>query len=310
MFDLEEINYRTVKDPKGFCEECESEYYHKIDVATDKIAANIKKSPIVLLAGPSGSGKTTTSIKLSESLEKKGIHMHYVSMDDYFTTVSDATTPKTEDGSYDFESPLCLDIELLNRHFDKLKAGEKILVPRYDFRKQARSVVPSKAIELKSNEAVVFEGIHALNDMITGRHPDAFKLYVSAQSDVEFRDVIVFKRTWFRLVRRMVRDYNFRGASSEATMSMWANVRRGEKLYISPFKVKADAKIDTSMECEIPVMNQTATKLFSQVPEGIDRYDELKQVFPAIQLFGSIDNEFVANDSLLREFIGGGIYDY
>lgn len=310
MFDLEEINYRTVKDPKGFCEECEAEYAHKIDVATDKIIKNLKQSPIVLLAGPSGSGKTTTSIKISEALEKKGVHMHYVAMDDYFTTVSDETTPKTADGAYDLESPLCLDIDLLNKHFDKLQKGEKIVVPKYDFKAQARSVVPSKAIKLKADEAVVFEGIHALNDMITEKHPEAFRLYVSAQSDIMFRDVIVFKRTWFRLVRRMVRDYNFRGASSEKTMSMWNNVRRGEKLYISPFKAKADAQINTSMECELAVMNETATKLFSQVPEGIERYEELKQVYPAIQLFGEIDNEFVANDSLLREFIGGGIYDY
>ena len=122
---------------------------------------------------------------------------------------------------------------------------------------------------------MIFEGIHALNDMITRQHPEAFKLYISAQSDVVFGGRTVFKRTWFRLVRRMVRDYNFRGASPEETMGMWANVRRGEKLYISRFKEKADFQFDTTLAYELPVFNTTATQLFQDVPEGIERYEEL-----------------------------------
>ncbi len=307
-FQLNDINYRTVADPRGLVEEADARYAALVEQAAEKIADNHKRSPIVLLSGPSGSGKTTTAMKIAEALEKKGIGSHYVGMDDYFNTVDPATTPRTPEGEYDLESPLCLDMELMNRHFTMLSEGKRIYVPKYEFSRRMRIQEPSKSIKLKKDEIVIFEGIHALNDMITDRHPEAFKLYISAQSDVVFGGRTVFKRTWFRLVRRMVRDYNFRGASPEETMSMWANVRRGEKLHISRFKEKADFQFDTALAYELPVFNTTATKLFQQVPEGIERYDELRSVLPALQLFGHIEEELVADDALIREFIGGGIY--
>jgi uridine kinase len=155
---------------------------------------------------------------------------------------------------------------------------------------------------------VVFQGIHARNSMITDVHPEAFKLYISARSDVELNGSVVYKRTWFRLVRRLVRDYKFRGSDPQETMSMWANVRRGEQRYISPYKDKANFRFDTSFPYEPAVFNRTATKLFQAVPEGIERFDELRKVLPALQLFGVIDEELVAPDALIREFIGGGIY--
>ena len=168
---------------------------------------------------------------------------------------------------------------------------------------------PSKSIKLKKDEMVVFEGIHALNSMITDTHPEAFKLYISARSDVTFQGAKVFDRSWFRLVRRTVRDYKFRGADPALTISMWANVMRGEYSYIAPFKDKADFQFDTSFTYELPVMNATATKLFKTIPEGVERFEELKQVFPALLLFGEIDEGLVAEDAVLREFIGGGIYE-
>ncbi len=307
-YQLNDINYRTVADPRGMIEEADAHYAELVKQAAEKIADNHKKSPIVLLSGPSGSGKTTTAMKIAEALEKKGIGSHYVGMDDYFNTVDPATTPRTPEGEYDLESPLCLDMELMNQHFTMLSEGKRIYVPKYEFSRRMRIQEPSKSIKLKKDEIVIFEGIHALNDMITDRHPEAFKLYIAAQSDVVFGGRTVFKRTWFRLVRRMVRDYNFRGSSPEETMGMWANVRRGEKLYISRFKEKADFQFDTTHAYELPVFNTTATKLFQQVPEGIERYDELRSVLPALQLFGHIDEDLVAYDSLIREFIGGGMY--
>lgn len=309
-YKLEEINYRTVTDPRGFVEECDAGYRANVDEAARLIAENRKISPIVLLSGPSGSGKTTTSIKLSEALEKLGIGSHYVGMDDYFRTIDPATAPRTPEGELDLESPLCLDMELLNRHFDQLSRGERIFVPRYEFSRQMRIQEPSKSIRLKDDEIVIFEGIHALNDMISSRHPEAFKLYISARSDVEFKGEIVFKRTWFRLVRRTVRDALFRGSDPAATMAMWANVRRGEKLYISPYKDRANYRFDSSMAYELPVLNRRATELFSSVPEGVERFEELRSVLPALQLFGEIDEALLAPDALLREFIGGGIYEY
>jgi uridine kinase len=309
-YDLGEINLKTVSDPAGFIAECDEAYRKKVRTAADMIAANLKNSPIVLLAGPSGSGKTTSSMKIAEELERRGIKSYSVSMDDYFKTVDPKTAPRTPEGDIDLESPLCLDMELLNEHFSMLSLGKRIFVPKYEFSRRMRVLEPSKSIKLGRDEVVVFEGIHALNGMITDTHPEAFKLYISARSDVELNGHVVYKRTWFRLVRRLVRDYNFRGADPEETMSMWANVRRGEKNYISPFKDKADFQFDTSFAYEPAVFNETATKLFQAVPEGIERYDELRQVLPALQLFGVIDNELVAPDALIREFIGGGVYEY
>lgn len=308
-YDLKDINFRTVSDPKGFIDECDGVYAKRVETAADMIIENSRRSPIVLLSGPSGSGKTTTARKISEALERRGVRAHYVGMDDYFRTVDPLTAPRTPEGDIDFESPLCLDMELLNDHFSMLAEGKRIYVPKYEFSRRMRVIEPSKSIKLKKDEIVVFEGIHALNDLITQKHPDAFKLYISARSNVEFNGEVVFKGTWFRLIRRTVRDYKFRGADPDQTLSMWANVRRGEKANISPFKNKADFQFDSSFPYEMAVMNEAATKLFSSIPEGIERYDELRQVLPALQLFGVIDESLVAPDALIREFIGGGEYE-
>ena len=308
-YQLEDINFRTVSVPAAFMAESDAAYRRKVEQAADMITANRKNSPIVLLSGPSGSGKTTTSMKIAEELNRRGIGTHYVAMDDYFKTI-DENTPRTPEGQLDLESPLCMDMELLNRHFEMLSRGERVFIPKYEFSRRMRVQEPSKSIKLKDDEVVIFEGIHALNSSITEVHPEAFKLYISARSDVEFQGRIVFKRTWFRLVRRLVRDYNFRGSAAAETMSMWANVRRGEKLYISPFKDKANFQFDTAAPYEPAVFNRTATELFKSVPEGIERFEELRAVLPALQLFGDIDESLVAPDALIREFIGGGIYEY
>ena len=308
-YRLEDINYRTVADPRGLIEEADARYYQKVEEAADQILANKQRSPIILLSGPSGSGKTTTAMKISEALERRGVYTHYVSMDDYYNTITPETVPRTPEGEMDLESPLCLDLELMNRHFTELSAGKRIYVPKYEFSRQMRIQEPSKSIRLKKDEMVVFEGIHALNSMITDVHPEAFKLYISARSDVTLNGVKVFDRSWFRLVRRTVRDFKFRGTDPVQTISMWANVVRGECNYIAPFKDKANFCFDSSFSYELPVLNATATKLFQTIPKGVERFDELKQVFPALLLFGDIDESLVAEDAVLREFIGGGCYN-
>ena len=309
-WQLDDINFRTVSDPKGFVEEGDAQYKARVELAAEKIIENKKNSPIVLLSGPSGSGKTTTAMKIAEELNRRGVGTHYVAMDDYFNTVSPETTPRTPEGEYDLESPLCLDMDLLNKHFTQLSRGERIYVPKYEFSRRMRIQEPSKSIKLKEDEIVIFEGIHALNDAITTRHPEAFKLYISARTDVMFGEKLVFKRSWFRLVRRTVRDHNFRGTDPKETIAMWANVRRGETKYIFPFREKADFEFDTAFAYELAVFNTTATELFRAIPEGIERFDELRTVLPALQLFGHIDESLVAPDALIREFIGGGIYEY
>ena len=306
-YDLTSINFRTVTDKLGFMAECDQRYKDKVAEAADMIANNRKNSPIVLLAGPSGSGKTTTSMNIAEELKRRGIGTHYVAMDDYFKTV-DASSPRTESGELDLESPLCVDMDLMREHFAKLERGERIFVPKYEFSRRMRDSAFSKSIELADDEIVIFEGIHALNGMISDHFPDAFKLYISARSDVAYNGEIMFKRSWFRLVRRMVRDFKFRGSPPGETLSMWANVRRGEKLYISPYKEKANYRFDTSLAYEPAVYVNMATDLFMSIPEGIERFDELKTILPALQMFGQIDEADVAADALIREFIGGGIY--
>ena len=303
-YSLTDINFRTVSDPKGFLEESDAVYDARVAAAAEKIIGNLHRSPIVLLSGPSGSGKTTTAEKIAAELRRRGVGTYSVGLDDYFNTVTPETVPRTPDGEMDLESPLCLDMELLNRHFDQLARGERIYVPKYEFARQMRVQEGGKSIRLGKDEVVIFEGIHALNDLLTDVHPEAFRLYISARSDVYFEDHIVFKRTWFRLVRRMVRDYHFRGSDPQETMRMWDNVRRGEIEYISPFKDKADYQFDTSFPYELCVMNETATRLFQSVPEGIGRFEELRRVLPALQMFGVIDPALVAEDAMIREFIG------
>ncbi|MBQ9412804.1 MAG: nucleoside kinase [Oscillospiraceae bacterium] len=309
-YSLTDINFKTVADPAGFLEECDARYAQEIQEAAEMILNNLSQSPIILLSGPSGSGKTTTSMKIAEELERRGVRTHHVGMDDYFNTIDHETVPRTPEGDMDLESPLCLDMDLLNRHFTMLSRGERIYVPKYEFSRQMRIQEPGKSIKLGKDEMVVFEGIHALNDMITDVHPEAFKLYISARSDVEFEGRVVFKRYWFRLVRRMVRDHKFRGADPQTTMRMWGTVLRGEKQYITPFKKKADFRFDSSFAYEPAVFNEVATKLFQSVPAGIERFENLRKVLPALQLFGVIDEELVAPDAMIREFIGGGVYEY
>ena len=309
-YQLQEINKRIKTDVEEFLAECDQAYAQRVSLAADKILANLERSPIVLLSGPSGSGKTTTAMKIAEELRRRGVNSHAVALDNYFKTMNRRTAPRTPEGDIDYESPLCMDMELLDQHFTALSAGEEILVPRFEFARQMRNDSLGTPLKLEKNEIAIFEGIHALNDDIAGRHPEATKLYISARSNVNEGAVLRFKGTWMRLTRRAVRDYNFRGTDVAETLEMWANVRRGEKLYISPFKNRADVIFDSSLPYEVSVMRNYALPLLRAVPEENDRHDELLELIDAFQFFEPIDPKLVARDSLIREFIGGGSYKY
>jgi len=307
-YSIETINERAVEDPKGFALECEAIYNRKVMEAAAGISERAELSRVVFLSGPSGSGKTTTALKICDAIKNLGIHAHTVSMDMYFLASDREAAPRTDDGEHDLESPYCLDLDLLNEHYFKLDQGYEVEIPYFCFDKQDRDPSKGKPLVLKSDEIVIFEGIHALNDMLADEHPNAFKLYISARSDIEENHEVCFKRTWTRLLRRVVRDELFRGMGASRTLKMWANVRDGEKKYISPFKYKADLLFDSSMAYEVPIMKKLAYKAISEVPDGTDRLDELRSLLPALMEFVEIDSAVVPPESILREFIGGGIY--
>ena len=218
--------------------------------------------------------------------------------------------PRTPEGDIDYESPKLLDMELLDETFDRLSRGEEGIVPHFEFARQMRNDRLGEPLRLKKNEVAIFEGIHALNDDIAGRHPETAKLYISARSNVNEGSALRFKGTWMRLTRRAVRDYNFRGTGVAETLDMWANVRRGEKLYISPFKHRANYIFDSSLPYEVSVMKNYAMPLLEAVPQENVRRKELLELIDGFQGFHPIDPELVPPASLIREFIGGGIYDY
>jgi len=309
-YQLQEINKRIQTDVAEFLAECDDNYTQRIALAADKILSNLDRSPIVLLSGPSGSGKTTTAMKIAEELQRRGVNTHAVAMDSYFKTMNRKTAPRTPEGDIDYESPLCLDMDLLDRHFTALSKGEEILIPKFEFARQMRNDSLGQPLVLGKNEIAIFEGIHALNDDIAGRHPEATNLYISARSNINEGSALRFKGTWMRLTRRAVRDYNFRGTDVAETLEMWANVRRGEKLYISPFKHRADIVFDSSLPYEVSVMKNYALPLLQAVPEENARRTELLELIEAFQYFEPIDPELVPKRSLLREFIGGGSYHY
>ncbi|MBR5708033.1 MAG: adenylyl-sulfate kinase [Oscillospiraceae bacterium] len=308
--DLAEVNRRVREDPKEFVAECERGYAEQVSAAADMIIENMKKSPVVLLAGPSGSGKTTTAFKLEQELEERGVTTHSVSLDNYFKTVDHRTVPRTPEGDVDLESPLCLDMDLLNEHFGMLARGEMIRIPRYVFSRQIRDPSRSTPLRLKENEIAIFEGIHALNDDLTAPHPEAFKLYVTASGGYWINDEQILTRQQLRLMRRVVRDFNFRGANAAYTLEMWPTVIRGERLYIDPYKTSADDWINSTLAYEVAVMKQFAGKLFAELLGSTIVNEELQSILPALALFSELDPALTPESSLLREFIGGGIFNY
>ena len=312
-YQLKEINHSIRTDPRGFLEQCDAAYQSRVEGAVDQILARMKESPIVLLSGPSGSGKTTTALKLEQELERRGVNTHTISMDNYFKTLNRRTAPRTPEGDIDYESPALLDMELLDDTFSKLSRGEWVVVPKFEFARQMRNDSRGTFLKLDKNEIAIFEGIHALNDDIFGRHPEATGLYISARSNVLEDEELRFKGTWMRISRRAVRDYNFRGTDLLETLLMWYNVRRGEKMYISPFKNRANVIIDSSLPYEVSVFANYADGLreaAEQIPADNPRALEFRDLVDAFRHFEPVDPALVPTESLIREFIGGGSYHY
>ncbi len=309
-YSLTQINEAVRTDPEQFAKDCDADYANKILSAARGIAARRNQSRVILLAGPSGSGKTTTAMRIEDVLDHSGVETYTISMDNYFLTVDPETAPRTREGDYDFESPFCLDVELLNRHFSMLDRDETIDIPKYDFATHARlENVVSQSLKLGKDEMAIFEGIHALNDIIVGKNPKAFKLYIAARSNVvDDNGTVVFRHGWMRLCRRIVRDHKFRGNNAERTLQMWRNVSRGERLYITPYKENANLLFDSSLACEcsvlkpfvVPLLKEVSLKEFPVVADILDGYEQIE----------AMDADYLADNSLIREFIGGSALAY
>ena len=312
-YNINNIISRAKTDPKGFAHECEAIYNRKIAEVAATIMEKLTavQNNTVLLSGPSASGKTTTAKKICDSLEKLGVKSHSISLDKYYLPIDPETVPRTANGEVDRESPYCLDLDMLNKHLHDLNLGKEVIIPHFSFTNQVRDPKREMRLKLGADEIVVFEGIHALNDLLTNKHPEAFKLYISALSHIiRDDDEICFYRHWVRLIRRIVRDNNFRGTDPTKTLKIWATVREGENKYILPFKHKADLQFDSSMEYELAVMKKFALKAIDMLPEDDRNAGELQAILPVLNELWDIDDSLVLGDSIIREFIGGGTYAY
>lgn len=297
--DLDKLNAAIREDPAAFLARCDAAYDARVFAAAARLKENLGRSPIVLLAGPSSSAKTTTAGRLRHMLRGMGVPCQLISLDDYYRTRTDDNYPRTEDGRPDLEAPEALDIPLLNRHLARLEAGEEIEVPRFDFVRQARAA-DTTPLRMEPGGCVIFEGIHGLNDLFAG-HENAFRIYVNDDSHITERGRRVFDKNWTRLLRRCVRDLNYRGASIEYTLSLWENVRRGERLYITPYVSRADLTMDTSLAYEVPVLAAFAAPFFADLRVTSPQADLIRDILLRLEKFESIDPALVPASSLLRE---------
>ena len=297
--ELELINEAVREDPIGFIQRCDQAYTDRVEKAADTVISRLHLSRIILLAGPSASGKTTTASRVRRALEQRGIYCHMVSLDDYYRMKTDDGFPRTPNGELDLEAPEALRIDLLNEHLGALDRGEEILVPHYDFQRQCISE-QGTPLQLHEYEAVIFEGIHGLNPMFTDRHPEATRLFVSPATYVFHQDEEVFDRVWLRVIRRTVRDYYFRCASAADTLGMWANVRRGEKRYITPYKKTAHYHIDSAHNYEIPALRPIVEKLLTNV-ENNPQELLTEEILHGLTQFEPLDINLLPPTCLLKE---------
>ncbi len=264
---------------------------------------------LVLLAGPSSSGKTTTCKRLSIQLAVNGLKPLQISLDDYF--VDRERTPKDENGEYDYESIYALDLQLLNDQFNALFRGEEVELPKYDFQ-TGKSKKSGKKLRMSSNNVLVVEGIHALNPELTSQIPNEqiFRVYASALTTILLDNHNYIPTTDNRLLRRIIRDYKYRGVSAQDTIRRWPSVRAGENKWIFPFQENADAMFNSAMLFELAVIRTQAEPLLEQVPENCEEYAEAYRLLKFLKYFKGIPYNNLPPTSLLREFLGGSSFHY
>ena len=279
----------------------------KIANIADEIARR-KNVKMVLIAGPSSSGKTTFAKRLGIQLRVNGLKPFTISVDNYF--VERENTPKDENGNYNFESIDAIDLELFNKNLQGLIRGEEVELPTFDFL-QGRKIFNGKKKKLANDEILVVEGIHCLNDKLTSYIPKdvKFKVYISALTVLNIDYYNRISTTDTRLIRRIVRDYNYRGYSALHTLRMWESVIKGENLNIYPYQETADAMFNTSLVYELGVLKDYAMPLLAEIDNTYPEYSEAKRLHRMLSYFESIPAKDIPNQSLIREFIGGSIFE-
>ena len=280
----------------------------KIGKIADEIAKR-KGIRLVLIAGPSSSGKTTTCKRLSIQLVTNGIKPIGISLDDYF--LDREKTPLDEKGDFDFEHLHALNLPLFNEQLNALFKGEEVELPRYDF-PTGKSVKSGKKLKLHDDEVLVVEGIHALNPELTAQVPNEqiFRVYASALTTILLDNHNYVPTTDNRLLRRIIRDYKYRGVSALDTIHRWPSVRAGENKWIFPFQENADAMFNTAMLFELAVIKSQAEPLLEQVPENCPEYAEAYRLLKFLRYIKPIPEAHIPPTSLLREFLGGSSFEY
>lgn len=270
--------------------------------------ASREKVRIVLLAGPSSSGKTSTSKRLCIQLLACGKHPVALSMDNWFLERKD--TPRDKDGNADFESIYAMDLKLFDDDLNNLLSGKEVMLPTFNFTSGEREYDGQK-LKLTPDMILVIEGIHALNPILTEHIPAEriFKIFAAPMSPISLDGRHWIPTTANRLLRRISRDYQTRGRSAQQTIAGWGDVRRGEKKWILPFKDEADAIFDTSMLYELAALRPKAEKVLAEVPEDSDEYRIAEKLLRFVRCFKPIWGSQIPRTSLMREFIGGSVFD-
>ena len=280
----------------------------KISQIADTIAER-KEIKVVLIAGPSSSGKTTFCKRLSVQLLASGVKPVQISLDDYF--VNRVETPKDENGELDYESIYALNIPLINEQFNALFRGEEVELPKYNFQ-TGKSEKSGEKLHLGENNRLLVEGIHALNPLLTEQIADdkKFKIYASALTTILLDDHNYIPTTDNRLLRRIVRDYKYRGCSAQDTIHRWPSVRAGENKWIFPYQEQADVMFNTALLFELAVIKPQAEEVLEQVPENCEEYAEAYRLRKFLKYFAPLPFRNLPPTSLLREFLGGSSFKY
>ncbi len=301
---IDRIN-QMAATPEAFIAACDTDYRGKVASMAEGIMSTAVERPIVLISGPSGSGKTTTARLLEKYLDDAGMETHVLSMDNYFHALTAEEKLLFAENKLDLESPLRLDSELLNEQLDALHEGKTVALPRYNFLTNEREYT-GETLTLGKSELLILEGIHALNPAVISAEDFTTRIYVSVRTRIEHGEDALLHPSKIRLARRMIRDMRTRGRSFEDTVRLYDGVERGENLYIMPYKHRAHFDIDTFHPFEPclyhRLLPENTNALAKEFPWAADLFSVLSQMT-------CIDPALVPDGSLIREFIGGSMFE-